>query len=126
MLYKHCCKRFHDGTPAPTALDLMRSRYSAYALKLIDYIINTTHPQNPGRKPKINIWKKELMQFAQSTSFDGLRIIEFTDSGQTATVTFTAHLRQGGRDAGFTEKSYFEKVDGRWMYKNGDTQKVLS
>ncbi|MBJ7449651.1 MAG: hypothetical protein JHC93_04750, partial [Parachlamydiales bacterium] len=42
--YEKCCKPFHDGIPAPTALALMRSRYSAYALHLIEYIIATTHP----------------------------------------------------------------------------------
>lgn len=126
MLYKHCCKRFHDGMPAPTALDLMRSRYTAFALKSVDYIISTTHPKNPARKSNLSAWRKELMQFAQSTSFDGLRILDYADSGESATVTFTAHLRQGSRDASFTEKSYFEKIDGRWLYKTGDMQRVLN
>ncbi|MGA4815597.1 YchJ family metal-binding protein [Pseudomonas aeruginosa] len=33
-----CCGRYHQGHPAPTAEALMRSRYSAYALGLVDYL----------------------------------------------------------------------------------------
>lgn len=39
-----CCGRFHAGVAAPTAEALMRSRYSAYALGLVDYLRDTTLP----------------------------------------------------------------------------------
>ena len=39
-----CCGRYHQGHPAPTAEALMRSRYSAYALGLVDYLRDTTLP----------------------------------------------------------------------------------
>src|SRR5690606_13083917 len=37
-----CCGRYHAGTAAPSAERLMRSRYSAYVLGLIDYLQATT------------------------------------------------------------------------------------
>ncbi|MFM0874673.1 YchJ family metal-binding protein, partial [Klebsiella pneumoniae] len=37
-----CCGRYHQGHPAPTAEALMRSRYSAYGLGLVDYLRDTT------------------------------------------------------------------------------------
>lgn len=106
-LYSACCERYHNGADAPTPLTLMRSRYSAYALKKIDYILDTavTRPSS----------KEELEQFANSTSFDGLTIVE----AKANFVTFTAHLSQNGHDISFTEKSRFEKVDGRWKYHSG-------
>ena len=39
-----CCGHYHAGTPAPSAERLMRSRYSAYVLGLIDYLKATTLP----------------------------------------------------------------------------------
>ena len=42
--YSHCCGIYHQGQPAPTAEALMRSRYSAYAIGHVDYIIRTTWP----------------------------------------------------------------------------------
>ena len=38
-----CCGLYHSGQPAPDAESLMRSRYSAYALGLIDYLLATWH-----------------------------------------------------------------------------------
>lgn len=94
----------------------MRSRYAAYALHLADYIIDTTHPENPSYSNKRAEWRKEILQFSQTTSFEGLKILEFIDGEKTATVTFTASLKQGGRDTTFTEKSQFAKVNGHWLY----------
>ena len=39
-----CCGKWHQGQPAPSAERLMRSRYSAYTLSLIDYLVATTLP----------------------------------------------------------------------------------
>jgi len=44
----------------------------------------------------------------------------FEEKGLFATVTFVAHLSQNQQDASFTEKSYFEKVNGKWLYLNGE------
>ena len=46
-----CCGRYHQGHPAPTAEALMRSRYSAYALGLVDYLRDTTLPWLQARMP---------------------------------------------------------------------------
>lgn len=41
--YQHCCQPLHVGQAhAETASQLMRSRYSAFALQQIDYIVQTT------------------------------------------------------------------------------------
>lgn len=117
--YQHCCKVFHEGASAPNALLLMRSRYSAYANKRADYIMRTTHPKNPRYKADHHLWTKEILQFCQSTEFQNLEILEFIDGEKEAYVTFTAHLKQNGQDATFTEKSHFEKINGQWLYLNG-------
>lgn len=109
--YGECCKPYHDGTPAPTPLALMRSRYSGYALKKVDYIIETTHSQ----LRKTMSGKEDILTFSTETSFDGLDILEFDDEN----VTFRAHLSKNGKDLSFTEKSHFKKENGLWKYHSG-------
>lgn len=117
--YEKCCKPIHDGQPASNALLLMRSRYSAYAKKLADYIIKTTHPENPSYQKNQTTWKEGILIFSSQTHFKDLQIHEFIDGEKEAYVTFTAHLEQNGQDVSFTEKSYFKKVNDQWLYVNG-------
>jgi SEC-C motif-containing protein len=98
----------------------MRSRYSAYALGLTDYIIHTTHPKNPSSSLPFDRWKQEILAFSKNTLFEGLTIGECVDGKDDAFVTFFALLRQGGTDVSFAEKSHFEKMSGQWLYVDGD------
>lgn len=82
----------------------MRSRYSAYALENVDYILKTG--------PQGEISRKGIARFCKESSFTGLEILETTDD----TVTFKAILEQNGHDASFTEKSLFAKLNERWSY----------
>lgn len=111
-IYKECCEPYHLGESAPTAVDLMRSRYSAYALNLSDYIIKTSHPDYIREK-------KEIEAFAKSTRFIGLEILDFSEKDEEAQVVFKAILKQKGKDASFTECSLFKKINGRWVYLRG-------
>ena len=117
--YEKCCKCFHDGALPKNALQLMRSRYAAYALQKVDYIIRTTHPANPHFKQNDTQWKNEILFFCKKTEFQHLKILEFIDGECEATVTFLACLSQNGEDVSFVEKSLFEKVNDQWLYKNG-------
>ncbi|MFY7842834.1 MAG: YchJ family protein [Rhabdochlamydiaceae bacterium] len=119
-MYEFCCQSFHEGKKADTALTLMRSRFSAYALCLPDYIILTTHPNNLEFDKNIKEWTKKISYFSLNTLFRGLKILEVKTNERFATVLFFAHLMQGEKDISFTEKSYFEKIDGRWLYIRGE------
>lgn len=118
--YDTCCKPFHQGQLPATALQLMRSRYSAYALKLADYIIATTHPDNREYKENIEAWKASIMEFSENSQFEKLEILGWKDGEKFATVSFVVSLTQQGHKVIFTEKSLFEKVEGKWLYKNGE------
>lgn len=103
--YQECCAPYHQGTLPPTCELLMRSRYSAYSLGLIDYILATTHPSLP-------VDRASVEQFYKNTRFEGLEILETTEN----TVTFKATLFQGKHDISFIEKSTFIKEDSKWLY----------
>lgn len=94
----------------------MRSRYSAYALGLITYIMETTHPNNPDTAIALSDWQKGITDFASNTRFIGLKILEFIDGEEEAYVTFEATFDHGM----MKEKSRFFKVEGKWLYESGD------
>lgn len=65
-----CCERYHDGELEPTAEAVMRARFSAYVKGDADYIVATTHPDNPateGSKRNGQV-VTTLRQDAQATS----------------------------------------------------------
>lgn len=114
--YKKCCHPYHKGSLPSTALKLMRSRYSAYALHLADYIIHTTHPNNCDFTEDTSAWKITILEFSQNTRFTGLKILDFTDGENEAFVTFEAMLSNGI----LQEKSRFLKVEKKWFYESGE------
>lgn len=96
----------------------MRSRFSAYALGLVDYVLHTTHPDGPhhGRYGQ----REEVERFCAHTAFEGLEVLDAHQEGDRGEVRFHARLSQGGRDASFGEQSVFFRVDGRWLYHSGE------
>lgn len=120
-LYSACCGPLHTGKLPENALQLMRSRYTAYALCKPDYIIHTTHPKNPHFRRDTTQWAQQISEFCSHTEFQQLDILDFQEKNdQNATVTFVAHLAQDKKDVSFTEKSTFEKVQGKWLYLSGE------
>ncbi len=120
--YSDCCQPFHEGALPEHAVQLMRSRYSAYALGLLDYIIKTTHPDNSHYEKDTRKWKKELLSFVNQTSFFDLKILFEKEEENTAEVTFVAILKVQKQDASFIEHSIFKKEEGRWLYYSGRVQ----
>jgi len=121
--YEACCKSFHEGKSPKTALELMRSRFSAYALKLPDYIIKTTHPGCMYYQKDLEKWKKDIEEFSDNTSFKDLTIVDDFEEDKLAFITFVAHLDHLGKDATFTERSYFVKENDKWLYREGIVKK---
>lgn len=118
--YIKCCKVFHDGESPKTALELMKSRYSAFVVGNVNYIINTTHEDNIEYSNDKSKWKEDIQNVVDSTDFNSLKIVEFIDGEDEAYVTFKLGLKQKGLDVSFTEKSKFLKIDGKWLYRSGE------
>jgi len=118
--YKKCCQVYHKGAVAKDALSLMRSRYAAYAAGACDYIIRTTHPDNPEYSSSTKSWQKRIEAFCTETDFLGLEIEEYHETEGEAFVTFCAML-SGGE---MRERSRFLKEAGRWLYVDGELRAV--
>ena len=98
----------------------MRSRYSAYAAGLVDYIIATTHPADPRYQDDVLRWRAQLTRFASETTFCGLEVLSCEEGDIQSWVSFRARLEQGGGDASFSERSLFVRHEGRWLYHSGE------
>jgi SEC-C motif-containing protein len=110
--YAACCGRYHNGEPAPDALTLMRSRYSAYALRLEPYLLATWHDST--RPAALDL-------AADNTKWFALEVKSHTcSSADSATVEFVARYRIGGRAARLHEVSRFVREDGQWFYLDGE------
>lgn len=115
--YAGCCGRWHAGPlhlQAPTAEDLMRSRYSAYVRGLTSYVLDTWHPRT--RPPQVEPDPPGLRWL-------GLAVHRHeAQDADHATVTFVARSKLGGRAHRLHENSRFERLDGRWFYVDGSVQ----
>jgi SEC-C motif-containing protein len=108
-----CCGRLHDGrATAPTAEQLMRSRYSAFALGERDYLLATWHPTT--RPPAL-----ELDPEVRWTALDVLATTGGSPLAGEGTVEFRAHYVSGGRAGSQHERSRFVRDRGQWRYLDG-------
>ena len=105
--YKKCCQIYHKGAIAKDALTLMKSRFSAFAVGDIAYIIKTSTFQKDF---------DDLKSFSDMCEFKMLEILEHSKDS----VTFKATIFCGEADNSFTEKSHFIYQDGRWFYESGE------
>lgn len=109
-----CCGRYHAGQPAPCAEALMRSRYSAYVLGLVNYLLDTTLPAQ-----KAGLDRDGISQWSAQSTWLGLEV-EGTEliGGQPehAFVTFTARWHDADGEHRHRERSAFVQHDGRWYF----------
>lgn len=95
----------------------MRSRFAAYALGLVDYIIDTTDPDGPQWVADRAAWCEQISTFRARTRFRGLVILETPEPAeQEGFVTFRALLERDGTDVSFVERSRFTRREGVWRY----------
>jgi len=112
-MYSACCGRFHAGETAPDAESLMRSRYSAYVLGLESYLKATWHPDT--RPAVLGLDATPHPQWL------GLAVRSHVPlDDQHATVEFVARYKLNGRAFKLHEVSRFKRVDGRWLYVEGE------
>ena len=87
----------------------MRSRYSAYVLGLIDYLLVTWHPStSPG--------ELEL----SPVKWLGLEVRHTQATGDAGVVEFVARMRDNGKGVRLHEVSRFVCEEGRWLYIDGE------
>lgn len=116
-----CCQPALEGyKPAVTAEALMRSRYTAFAIGSVDYLIQTTATEHRNPADKAIIGEQ-----IKATTWLGLEIVDKkrgSRSDETGIVEFIAHFASEGETAALHERSRFRKENGLWVYIDGDVE----
>lgn len=114
-LYAQCCEMIHkDIFNAKTAEDLMRSRYTAFTLGDVDYLMASQHSST-----KEEAQKEEIQNWAKSVQWMKLDVLNRTkglENDTVGTVAFKAFFKEGGRLDEIHENSTFCKENGHWVY----------
>lgn len=116
--FDSCCQPLILGKEsASTAEQLMRSRYSAYAVADINYLMNSHYAQTRPTKER-----KSILKWAKSVQWLGLEIVSVKNGeahDSEGYVEFKALFITDGKIDSIQENSYFVKEYNKWYYKSG-------
>lgn len=117
--YKKCCETVIKGTtPAETAEQLMRARYSAYTKAEMDFIFESTHPEH-----RQGYDHEGTKTWAENSEWLGLEVIATKNGGKddsTGEVEFIASFKEDGTTSReHHEIGQFKKENGLWYFTDG-------
>lgn len=123
--YLDCCAPFIERRQdAPTAIALMRSRYTAHVKADIDYIIDTVHPDHRAKSDR-----KTIESWAKEAVWVRLEIIS-AEKGlakdHIGRIVFKAHYKYNNLLRTHAENSLFKKEQGKWYFVEGTEAKVAT
>ena len=102
---------------AATPEQLMRSRYAAYTVGDIDYVMETMR----GKAAKESD-EESMREWSRTAIWQGLEIVDAPTIANDATegeVEFIARYHSENKDHVLRERSQFVKKDGAWFYVDG-------
>ncbi|WP_344324533.1 YchJ family protein [Aeromicrobium halocynthiae] len=109
-----CCRPvLTQQRRAATAEELMRSRYTAYALRDDDHVFRTWHPRT----------RPDDVSTSPALTWTGLEVLTVEAGGPEddhGVVEFRAHWSTPSATGAVHESSRFERRAGRWFYADGD------
>ena len=117
--YQYCCQPLHVGQAhAETASQLMRSRYSAFALQQIDYIVQTTVL---GQQASLDVGA--IADWSKSNQWLKLEVLNSNEKldKNHAQVEFKAHYHDGKQTQIHHEISHFVQHQARWYFLDPTT-----
>jgi len=104
--YDGCCGPLHrNERQAAGVEELMRSRYSAYAVGALDHLFRTWHPRT----------RPADVSPDEGLVWTGLEVLDVSESE----VEFRAHWTWQSQAGLLHERSRFEQRAGRWVYVDG-------
>ena len=98
----------------------MRSRYSAYVEGLPGYLLESWHPET---RPQSGLVGED------TTEWSGLEILDTVAGAESDTegwVEFRAFFNTGKGRSFLQERSFFVRVLGRWVYREGEVREEVA
>jgi len=106
--YNECCGAIISGSrKAQTPEELMRSRYTAYVVKNVDYLVQTTHPTL-----RTDDLEKSIRKWMRQVEWLKLHII----AAEGDRVEFMAEYLSATAPGRHHECSVFKKLNDEWFY----------
>lgn len=114
LTYGECCGLYIEGKKSPpTAVALMRSRYTAYVLRDEEYLVKTWLPDN---RPEPGAHNPDL----HWVSLEVLGVTAGGEGDKEGQVEFVANYKLDGRYEQLHELSSFKRYRNRWYYVDGE------
>ncbi|MET0820098.1 MAG: YchJ family metal-binding protein [Aeromicrobium sp.] len=113
LTYDDCCGRLHAGVAtAQTAEQLMRSRFSAFAVRDAGYLLATWHhstrPSSLELDDDRRWYRLDILATRAGSPFDSSGVVEFE-----------AFYRTSNSSGSQRETSRFAREAGQWFYLDG-------
>lgn len=119
LTFEQCCQPIVSGEiNAKNAEQLMRSRFTAYAIKDYQYILQT---YASAQRTKLTV--SELANSDQDTLWLSLQVLTHRSQSNTAQVEFKAFYQIDSHYYVMHELSDFVLHHGKWFYSTGVIQK---
>lgn len=116
--FSECCEPIINGKrEAATCLELMRSRYVAFTMADIDYLLRSHHASTRPVKER-----KQMKKWAESVQWMGLAILSTKEGNaqdDAGYVEFRALYLENGQMQQIHENSRFKRENNRWFYVSG-------
>lgn len=113
--YEVCCYIGHTAIEnIETAEQLMRSRYSAYVMADIEYLMKSNHSSTSPIHEK-----DEILQWTKAVEWVRLEVLNHSKGlkgDDEGTVEFKAYFKENGQVSVIHENSKFIKEFGHWVY----------
>jgi len=117
--YNECCGLIISGKKeATTCVELMRSRYAAFTVANIDYLMQSYHSSTRPLKQH-----KSIQKWTESVHWMGLVILSAIageSNDDIGFVEFRALYVEAGKMQQIHEKSLFKRENQKWVYVSGE------
>lgn len=109
--FSDCCGPILDGAIAPTAEALLRARFTAFAIRSLDFVDRTHAPE-----VREDFNRAEAENLAENCTWNRLYVIRISENSESTEIEFVA-------DVTFREKrmlrgaaSKFRRINGEWFF----------
>lgn len=109
--YQACCAPLHQGAVAANPEALMRSRFSAHARGLLDYLLASW-----ASAARAQVDTQELAHWLTEAEFGLLKVRAAADDW----VEFECWFRQAGQLEHLHDRSFFIQEHGHWRYARSE------
>jgi SEC-C motif-containing protein len=112
--FSTCCKPVIDDIKSASSPEqLMRSRYTAFTLKDMNYIFESTHPQ-----ARHEFDRKSNQEWADQAHFSKLEILKSSNEGNKGFVEFKAYFKINETETIHHEVASFRKQSEVWYFRD--------